>query len=112
MLSLILVKFFIDMTLKIFWETLEAGAKKWIFSPFWSLWSQNLGTSEQEKAEQGRIHSQYQSRMGGQGGNASLPTFQLDHYDGRTNRWTDKASYRVASLRLKIGKQTKLLLKS
>ena len=29
-----------------FWETLEAGAKKWIFSPFWLLWSNNLGTSE------------------------------------------------------------------
>ena len=31
-----------------FWETLEAGAKKWIFSPFWLLWSNNLGTSEIE----------------------------------------------------------------
>ena len=32
-----------------FWETLEAGAKKWIFPPFWLLWSKNLGTSEIEK---------------------------------------------------------------
>ena len=32
-----------------FRETQEAGATKWIFSPFWSLWSQNLGTSELEK---------------------------------------------------------------
>ena len=31
-----------------FWETLEAGAKKWFFSPFWLLWSKNLGTSEIE----------------------------------------------------------------
>ena len=31
-----------------FWETLEAGAKKWFFPPFWLLWSNNLGTSEIE----------------------------------------------------------------
>ena len=31
-----------------FWETLEAGGKKWIFLPFWLLWSNNLGTSETE----------------------------------------------------------------
>ena len=51
-------------------------------------------------------------RWVGRGGNASLPTFELDHDDGRTNRRTDKASHRVASPRLKIGEQTKLLLKS
>ena len=34
-----------------FWQTLEAGAKNWIFSPIWSLGSQNLSTSEQEKDE-------------------------------------------------------------
>ena len=31
-----------------FWETLQAGAKKWFFSPFWLLRSKNLGTSEIE----------------------------------------------------------------
>ena len=32
-----------------FWKTLEAGAKKEIFLPFWLLWSHSLGTSELEK---------------------------------------------------------------
>ena len=32
-----------------FWETPEAGAKKWIFSPFWLLWSKNFGTTKIEK---------------------------------------------------------------
>ena len=45
-----------------FWETLEAGAKKWIFSPFWSLWSQNLGTSEQEKDKKSVSKLNYCSR--------------------------------------------------
>ena len=45
-----------------FWETLEAGAKRWIFSPFWSLWSQNLGTSEQEKDKKSVSKLNYCSR--------------------------------------------------
>ena len=40
----------------------------------------------------------------GRGGNARFPTFRLDHYgrtDRRTDRWTDKDSYRVACPQLK-----------
>ena len=49
--------------------------------------------------EQGRIHGQYQSRTGGQGRKcvfSHIPT-----RSPRTDRWTDKASYRVACSRLK-----------
>ena len=45
-----------------FWETLEAGAKKWIFSPFWLLWSENLGTSETEKDKKFMGKLNYSSR--------------------------------------------------
>ena len=45
-----------------FWETLEAGAKKWIFSPFWLLWSKNLGTSEIEKDKKFMSKLNYSSR--------------------------------------------------
>ena len=44
------------------WETLEAGAKKWIFSPFWLLWSKNLGTSEIEKDKKFMSKLNYSSR--------------------------------------------------
>ena len=41
-----------------FWETLEAGAKKWIFSPFWLFWSKNLGTFaiENDKKSLGKLN--------------------------------------------------------
>ena len=41
-----------------FWETLEAGAKKWIFSLFWLLRSKNLGTSkiENDKKSVGKLN--------------------------------------------------------
>ena len=44
------------------WETLEAGAKKWIFSPFWLLWSKNSGTSEIEKDKKSMSKLNYSAR--------------------------------------------------
>ena len=46
----------------------------------------------------------------GRGGNAHSPTSQLDdprRINGRTDGWTDKASYRVACPQLKRGKRKK-----
>ena len=45
-----------------FWETLEAGAKKWIFSPFWLPRSKNSGTSEIEKDKKSMSKLNYSSR--------------------------------------------------
>ena len=42
----------------------------------------------------------------GRGGNARFPTFRLDHH-GPTHQRTDKASYRVATPRLKMTKEKK-----
>ena len=55
-------KIFDRYDLQNFWETLKAGAKKWIFSPFWQLWSNNLGTSkiENDKKSVGKLN--YRSR--------------------------------------------------
>ena len=45
-----------------FWETLEAGAKRWFFSPFWLLWSTNLGTSKIENDKKSVDKLNYCSR--------------------------------------------------
>ena len=44
------------------WETLEAGTKKWIFSPFWLPRSKNSGTSEIEKDKKSMSKLNYSSR--------------------------------------------------
>ena len=53
--------------------------------------------------EQGRIHGQYQSRTGGQGRKCVVSHFSTrsPRTNQPTNGRTDKASYRVASPRLK-----------
>ena len=56
------------------------------------------------KKQQGRIHGQYQSRMGGQGRKRwffHFSTCAHQRTDRRTDGRTDKASYRVARPRLK-----------
>ena len=50
--------------------------------------------------EQGRIHS-HQLRTGGQGGKARFPSFGLVLTDQRTDKRTEKASYRVTCPQLK-----------
>ena len=45
-----------------FWETLEAGAKKWIFSPFWLLKSLNFSASELDKDKKSVSKLNYYSR--------------------------------------------------
>ena len=109
------------MTLKILGRLKKQVLKREFFCHL-GHFGQKLWALPSNKAEQGRIHSHYQSRMGGQGhttpympsstpcslthaDNHNCSIFTLSYLiitdqwtDRQTDRWMDKASYGVASL--------------